>query len=368
MFRKVILVAAFFCLSFSLSVIFGISKSTADIRPTQLSSFKQVQENRAFQAQRYPLQHIETVSDPSWQPGTIDLRTIPSSIGHSLPVRSVAFSPDSQFLASGSTDKTIKIWNLKAESLERTLAQNSSQINTIAFSPDGRFLASGGLDGTVRLWNWQSGQLLHTLSKHSNLVTSVAFSPNGQVLASGSGDKVIQIWDTQSGALRQKIVTKQFIQSIAFSPNGEILGSAGVERSVDLWNWETGDPIRSLGLYNSVIYSIAFSPDSQTIAFSPDALSPSASASQTKSEHNTIGIWNLQGQPVQQPFFSPSGRTLISGSSDQTVKIWNVQTGELIRDLAENDLRVLSIAYRPDGKAFAMGTGDGTIKLFISTE
>ncbi|MCU0568110.1 MAG: WD40 repeat domain-containing protein [Oculatellaceae cyanobacterium Prado106] len=336
-------------------------------------------------------------SDPTWQPGTVSLLTIGAQQqGHSSPVRSVVFSPDGQFLASGSVDKTVKIWNLQKRSLERTLSPQVDQVDAIAFSPDGQYLASGCLNGAVMLWDWQSGKLLSLLTEqpgnHTELVTSVAFSPDSQILASGSGDKTIRLWDVNAKTLRQTIATSQFIETLAFAPTGTLLASAGLERTVDLWNWTSGERVRSLGPYGRAIYAIAFSPDGQTLAFSPNSVcltprcleqrptgTPPSSSTQRPPEGNHIRLWSLQGQPSPQTMrghldwinsiaFSPSGQTLISGSMDRTIRLWNTETGELIREFQENDRRILSVAFRPDGRAFALGSADGTIKLFISQE
>lgn len=151
---------------------------------------------------------------PSWQPGTVIVYTIGRDAGgHSLPVRAIAFNPDGQFLASGSADKTIKIWNFRAKTLERTFPKNSAQIISVAFSPDGKFLASGSLDGTVSLWDWKKGKLIKTFPKHSDIVTCVTFSPDSQTLASSSGDKTINLWNVRTGTLRRKIVEKQWVTS-----------------------------------------------------------------------------------------------------------------------------------------------------------
>jgi len=325
-------------------------------------------------------------TDPTWQSGSVKYLEIPAEIGgNSRPVRSLAFTPDGQSLVSGGVDKTIKIWNVETRSLIRTLSPNPAQeVVTVALSSDGQTLASGCIDGTVRLWNWKTGKLLYLLSGHSNIVTSVAFSPDGQTLASGSGDKTIRLWNVDDGLLRQTITTQQFITTLAFNPLDDMLASAGVEMSVDLWDWTTGKLVRSLGRYASVIYAIAFSPDGQFLAFSPDAYTGNISTTESDQERNTLRLWDLQGRQIGQVLrghtdyidavaFSPSGQTLISGSLDKTVKVWNVQTGALIPGTAiqgylKDDRRILAIAVRADGRAFALGSGDGSIKIFISTE
>ena len=127
--------------------------------------------------------------------------------GHSNWVDSVAYSPDGQTVASGSNDKTIKLWNVKTGKLLQTFEGHSKWVNSVAYSPDGQtlasgsndnsvgeVLASGSFDDTIKLWNVKTGKLLQTLEGHSISVNSVAYSPDGQTLASGSGDDTIKIW------------------------------------------------------------------------------------------------------------------------------------------------------------------------------
>ncbi|KAH7020805.1 uncharacterized protein B0I36DRAFT_218298, partial [Microdochium trichocladiopsis] len=119
--------------------------------------------------------------------------------GHSLWLRSVAFAPDGRRLASGSGDKTIKVWNAQTGALLQTLEGHGGPVESVTFTPDGQRLASGSRDKTVKVWDTDTCALLQTLGGHSGRVDSVTFAPNGRRLASGSGDKMVKIWDAHTG-------------------------------------------------------------------------------------------------------------------------------------------------------------------------
>jgi serine/threonine protein kinase len=127
--------------------------------------------------------------------GLSSLRSLEKTLtGHSDRVYSVVYSPDGRYLASGSVDNTIKIWEVATGKELRTLTGHSKEVLSVVYSPDGRYLASASDDKTIRIWEVATGKELRTLTGHSYRVYSVVYSPDGRYLASGSGDKTIKIW------------------------------------------------------------------------------------------------------------------------------------------------------------------------------
>ena len=282
--------------------------------------------------------------------------------GHASSVNSVAFSPDGKTLASGSSDFTIKLWDVESGLQIKSLAGHVDMVNSVAFSPDGKTLASGNGDNTIKLWNVETGQQIKSFLQ-ADVVRSVAFSPDGKTLASGSNDRTIKLWNVEIGQQIPKSLTghADWVLSVMFSPDGKTLASGSKDKTIKIWNVETGQLIKSLAGHSNWVTSVAFSSDGKTLA--------------SGSWDKTIKLWNVEtGQQIksleghakfiESVAFSPDEKTLASGSDDRTIKLWNVETGQLIKSLVDHPDKVYSVAFSPDGKTLASGIWDKTIKLW----
>jgi WD40 repeat protein len=261
--------------------------------------------------------------------------------GHTGMVRSVSLSGDGYTLASGSSDRTIKLWNVQTGQLLRTLTGHTSSVYCVAWSADGYTLASASGDKTIILWDLQTQQARYLLKGHTSYVQCIAWSADGRMLVSASADRTIKLWNAQTGQLRQTLMGHEdAVYSVAWSADELTLASGSGDYTVRIWNAQTGQLRHTLSGHKDTVYCVAWSADGYTLASS--------------GEQKVIKLWhtrtgqllhNLPGRsgPVYSLLLSADGQTLISGNADHTISIWSVQAQDLSAEQRDaNDVGVPS--------------------------
>ena len=302
------------------------------------------------------------------------------------PVNAVAYSPDAnRFAVAGS--ENIQLYNGKTFKKLSTLTGHTAPVLTLAFSANGEIFASGSEDKTGRLWNATTGELIHILGEettgHKGALNALAFSENGEMFYSTSiADRSIRSWNPLDGdhhrtiAPPEKIVKS--ITKVAFSPHGKTIARASeiayavggkIKYAIFLTETETSNHVASISTKHAgKIVALAVSSAGDFIA--------------SGSEDQTIEVWKVtyavrRVPDVAKPLwtlmghtgtvtsvaFSASGKMLASGSVDKTIRLWDVTTGEHLHTFTGHTGEIGAVTFAGD-EMLVSGSSDGTVFIW----
>ena len=285
------------------------------------------------------------------------------------PVLSLRFSPDNRVLAAGGYHE-VRLMDAATGGVLATLGGEADFVRSIAFSPDGKLLAAAGgpcqRSGEIKIWDLQSHQALRTMQGHKDCIYAVAWSPDGKLIASGSYDKTIKLWDAGSGKENRTLQDHiDAVFAVAFSPDGKRLASGSQDRSVKIWDVATGRRLYTLSDASDGITSLAYSPSGRQIA--------------AAGYDKTIYIWDLgdeDGHLVQSLIadedsilallWSPDGKTIITSSSDGSIRFRDAETLNPTGVIAHQPDWVEALGISSDGKLLAAGRYNGTLSLYTA--
>jgi WD40 repeat protein len=356
-------------------------------------------------------------------------------------VRSLAFHPDGHHLAIARL-KAVEVWNLTSRTKVRDLRGLNEEVYSMAGSPDGEWLATGGSDRTIRLWDAATGVERQTIRSHEVVEYAMAFSPDSRSLASAGSDKGVRLWEVPTG--RQLGVFHghtTFVQAVAFSPDGRELASVSKDGMLKLWDRRTSLPVVIEGV-SAEMMGLWYRRDGRRIVIStkiqgqrtrqgwdpstgeldptltgidrsklqaeylpypvqiapgvpiPTATSPdgkllarglrvAATVLSQREQHSddvtsTVEVWDLATSRVLYTLvghtanvnciaFSPDGRRIATAGDDRTVKLWDTATGREVFTIRGGTARLIALAFSPDGHRIVVGGFDETARVWDAT-
>jgi WD40 repeat protein len=285
-------------------------------------------------------------------------------------IKTIAVSPHLPVVATGSEDKTIRLWNIDTGIEIGILTGHQKSVETIVFHPhQSGLLFSGDRSGQIKLWQVDPAEELISIDSQQGKVNCLAISPDGKLIISGGSDRTIKIWcfglsDERSIDYLVSLKAHQLaVNGIAFNPIEDDVKFASVssDRRVMLWGLESKTPLSILTAHTQAVKTLAFSPDGKFLA--------------TAGDDGLILIWDVDSRKLARTIsahrwtisalsFLADRNNLISASWDGSIKFWDMNSGGEIDCLVTHRAEVLAMGIYGDMQWIVTAGRDRTAKIW----
>jgi WD40 repeat protein len=242
--------------------------------------------------------------------------------GHKDLVAVVGFSPVLPgYMATGSYDHTVKIWDLNQLAAVHTLQGHRGAVLCLACLPE--LIATGSVDGTIKLWSVKTGQCKQTLIGHKSWVNSLAVDAKTNRLISGSSDGTVKVWSSSGGKLLKDLVaTNAEVRSVAVSPDGQYLAAGLRYGNAKLWTTDDWKEVATLEAKADDAWAVAFTADSkQLLVAAGEWNRPTEIAIWDVATRKKTGVLKHPGE-VLGLAVSADGKFIAAGGGDKTISVW----------------------------------------------
>ena len=300
---------------------------------------------------------------------------------HGMEIKAVAFSPDGKTLATGGSDRLVKIWDLANGHEKLTLVGHADEVRVLAFSPDGKTLASAGAEADIRLWNVADGKEIRKLEGPGNYVMSIAYSADGKYVVSGHAGKqggaagLVTLHDAATGELKRTISDFRVrVGSVAFNSTGKVLGVGVDDGTVRLYNFkdmvESATPTEYWSQQDNegATYQVSFTPDDRKLiccggyGIKIYVMPQPDQAFQVSTPERTIPA--IGDNHFKLAIAAADSKALITGAIDGVLRIYDMETGQTLTSLPGHSGEIRSLALHPFGSQIASAGSDSMVRLW----
>jgi len=298
--------------------------------------------------------------------------------GYSGSICATSITADGRLAVSGSDDNFICIWDTTHGICLRTFEGHTERVCSLSITPDGRRLISGSEDNTLRVWDIERGICMKPIERHISWCLTLCLSPDGKQAVSGSGDKALRVWDTESGkCIRVLKGHTESVFIVKVTPNGYSAVSGSEDNTLRLWDvqsgklmqllndafpkwdWMDGDQETTLKGHTDSVWALSITMDGNRII--------------SGSEDNTLRVWNrlkclmtLKGHTgsINTLNLTPDSCRVVSGSEDNTLRVWDFEYGQCLNVLEGHTGSINTLSLAPDGHLAVSGSDDNTLRVW----